>query len=69
MGIAVEAKNLDVLRKAILRASDDEKKQQGEPSRRGEELMEYVLDICMSVVQERAFRNELWTLTPCEAGH
>ena len=59
VGIAVEAKNLDVLRKAILRASDDEKRQHGESSRRGEELMEYVLDICMSVVQEWAFRNEV----------
>ncbi|KAK2752611.1 proteasome regulatory particle base subunit [Onygenales sp. PD_40] len=61
VGIAVEAKNLDVLRAAILRASEDEKKQNGE-SRRGEELMEYVLDICMSVVQERAFRNEILKL-------
>lgn len=59
VGIAVEAKDLEVLRLAILRASEDEKKQQGESSRRGEELMEYVLDICMSVVQERAFRNEV----------
>lgn len=58
VGIAVEAKNLDVLRAAILRASEDEKKTE-ESSRSGEELMEYVLDICMSVVQERAFRNEV----------
>ncbi|EQL32546.1 26S proteasome regulatory subunit N2 [Blastomyces dermatitidis ATCC 26199] len=62
VGIAVEAKNLDVLRTAILRASEDEKKENGESSRSGEELMEYVLDICMSVVQERAFRNEILTL-------
>lgn len=59
VGIAVEAKNLDVLRTAILRASEDEKKEDEESSRSGEELMEYVLDICMSVVQERAFRNEV----------
>ncbi|OJJ71188.1 hypothetical protein ASPBRDRAFT_605661 [Aspergillus brasiliensis CBS 101740] len=58
IGIAIEAKNLDVLRKTILRASEDEKKQNGE-SRRSEELMEYVLDICMGIVQERGFRNEL----------
>lgn len=58
IGIAIEAKSLDVLRLAIIRASDDEKKQQGE-SRRSEELMEYVLDICMGIVQERAFRNEV----------
>jgi 26S proteasome regulatory subunit N2 len=58
IGIAVEAKSLDVLRMAILRASGDEKKQQGE-FRRSEELMEYVVDICMGIVQERAFRNEV----------
>ncbi|KAL2013289.1 hypothetical protein VTN00DRAFT_814 [Thermoascus crustaceus] len=62
VGIAIEAKNLDVLRRAILRASEDEQKMYGESSRRGEELMEYVLDICMSVVQERAFRNEILKL-------
>lgn len=58
IGIAIEAKSLDVLRKTIIRASEDEKKQDGE-SRRSEELMEYVLDICMGIVQERAFRNEV----------
>ncbi|XRM47542.1 proteasome regulatory particle base subunit [Aspergillus tubingensis] len=61
IGIAIEAKNLDVLRKTILRASEDEKKQNGE-SRRSEELMEYVLDICMGIVQERGFRNEILKL-------
>ncbi|EAW10315.1 proteasome regulatory particle base subunit RPN2 [Aspergillus clavatus NRRL 1] len=61
IGIAIEAKNLDVLRKTIIRASEDEKKQHGE-SRRSEELMEYVLDICMGIVQERAFRNEILKL-------
>lgn len=58
IGIAVEAKSLDVLRKTIVRASDDEKKLNGE-SRRSEELLEYVLDICMGIVQERGFRNEV----------
>ena len=51
VGIAVEARNLDILRRVILRASTDEKTENGEATRRGEELMEYVLDICMSVVQ------------------
>jgi 26S proteasome regulatory subunit N2 len=58
IGIAIEAKNLDVLRRAISRASADENKQNSE-SRRSEELMEYVLDICMGIVQERGFRNEV----------
>ncbi|KAJ5996305.1 hypothetical protein N7499_007380 [Penicillium canescens] len=61
IGIAIEAKSLDVLRMAILRASSDEKKQQGD-SRNSEELMEYVLDICMGIVQERAFRSEILKL-------
>ncbi|PKX92947.1 proteasome regulatory particle base subunit RPN2 [Aspergillus novofumigatus IBT 16806] len=60
IGIAIEAKNMDVLRRAIIRASEDEKKHGG--SRRSEELMEYVLDICMGIVQERAFRNEILKL-------
>ncbi|KAL2797885.1 armadillo-type protein [Aspergillus keveii] len=61
IGIAIEAKNLDVLRRAISRASADENKQNSE-SRRSEELMEYVLDICMGIVQERGFRNEILKL-------
>ncbi|KAF3480905.1 26S proteasome regulatory subunit rpn2 [Arthroderma uncinatum] len=62
IGIAVEAKSLDILRAAILRAAHDEKEQGVESSKRGEELMEYVLGICMNVVQERAFRNEILKL-------
>ncbi len=62
VGIAVEARNLDILRRVIVRASADEKKENGEATRRGEELMEYVLDICMSVVQERGLRNEILKL-------
>ncbi|KAL9003404.1 MAG: hypothetical protein Q9188_003730 [Gyalolechia gomerana] len=65
IGIAVEARRLDVLRRAILRASEDEKKQRKAENAglvRGQELMEYVLEICMNVVQERGFRNELLRL-------
>lgn len=58
IGIAVEAKSLDVLRRTIQRAGEDEKKQHGE-SRRSEELLEYLLDVCMSIVPERGFRNEV----------
>ncbi|OKL56448.1 hypothetical protein UA08_08226 [Talaromyces atroroseus] len=61
VGIAIEAKNLEVLRTAILRCSEAEK-QQGDTSRHGEELIEYVLDICMGVIQERSFRNEILKL-------
>lgn len=62
VGIAIEARNLEVLRECFLQASQNEKKQgkqpEGSPSK-SEELMEYVLDICMNVVQERGLRNEV----------
>lgn len=64
VGIAIEARNLDVLRASILRASQDEKKKSGKKpatgaSTKSEELMDYVLDICMNIVQERGLRNEV----------
>lgn len=67
VGIAVEARNLEVLRRVIKRASDDSKKSNGKqvaggPSGPAEELMEYMLDICMDVVQERSLRTEILTL-------
>ena len=66
VGIAVEARNLQVLRRVIKRASDDEKKSSGKQADSGtgptEELMEYVLDICMSIVQERGLRTEILKL-------
>ena len=66
VGIAVEAKNLEVLRLVIQRASIDEKKSGAKLPEAAlgptEELMEYVLDICMGVVQERGFRTEILRL-------
>jgi 26S proteasome regulatory subunit N2 len=65
VGIAIEARNLDVLRESIIRASQDEKKggkKPAQPSVQSEDLMEYVLDICMNVVQERGLRNEILRL-------
>jgi 26S proteasome regulatory subunit N2 len=64
VGIAVEARNLEVLRRVIKRASDDEKKAGKHVEGTGptEELMEYVLDICMGVVQERSLRTEILKL-------
>jgi 26S proteasome regulatory subunit N2 len=57
VGIAIEARNLDVLRETFLRATQEEKKQgkmaANNSTSRSDELMEYVLDICMNVVQER----------------
>lgn len=62
VGIAIEARNLSVLRRVIQRASDDEKKS-GKTTEgtvgATDELMEYILDICMGVVQERALRTEI----------
>jgi len=65
VGIAVEARNMDVLREAILRSSQDEKskgKKAAAIAGQTEDLMEYVLDICMNVVQERELRNEILRL-------
>lgn len=65
VGIAVEARNMDVLKEAILRASKDEQgkgKKAAATSGQTEDLMEYVLDICMNVVQERGLRNEILKL-------
>lgn len=62
VGIAVEARKLDVLRRTILRASEDEKRESITDKAavgRGKELIEYVLEICMDVVQERSLRNEV----------
>lgn len=67
VGIAVEARQLSVLRRAILRASEDQKKEAttgADSVGRGEELIEYVLDICMDVVQEHSLRNEVWIFIP-----
>lgn len=63
VGIAVEARNMEVLREAILRSSQDEKGN-GKKAASGQtdDLMEYVLDICMNVVQERGLRNEILQL-------
>lgn len=62
IGIAVEARRLDVLRRAISRASEDEKEQRKDETGnliRSQDLIEYVLEICMNVVQERGLRNEV----------
>ncbi|KAK3951387.1 armadillo-type protein [Pseudoneurospora amorphoporcata] len=66
VGIAVEAKNLDVLRRVIKRASEDVKSGKTKVQEGGqgpaEELMDYALGICMDIVQERAFRTEILRL-------
>ncbi|KAK7416809.1 proteasome regulatory particle base subunit [Neonectria punicea] len=66
VGIAVEAKNLEVLRQVIKRASDDEKKSKSKPQESSpgpaEDLMEYTLSICMDIIQERSFRTEILRL-------
>ena len=65
VGIAVEARNREVLKEAIKRCSEDEKKNGKKvagASGQTEALMEYVLDICMNVVQERGLRNEILQL-------
>ena len=66
VGIAVEARNMEVLREAILRSSQSEKSKGKSAATatagQTDDLMEYVLDICMNVVQERGLRNEILQL-------
>ena len=66
VGIAVEAKNLDVLRRVIKRASEDGKRSKSKAQEGGqgpaEELMDYTLGICMDIVQERGLRTEILRL-------
>lgn len=65
VGIAIESKNLEALRRVIKCASEEEarsknKFQDGQGP--AEELMEYSLGICMDIVQERSFRTEILRL-------
>ncbi|KAL9127651.1 MAG: hypothetical protein Q9217_003519 [Psora testacea] len=65
VGIAVEARNFKVLRRAIIRASEDEKKEKNfnkDGLGQAEELLDYLLGICMDIVQERGLRQELLKL-------
>ena len=63
VGIAIEARNLEKLRQAIVRAREDQA-QNKKPANQAaleqdDELLQYVLDICMGIVQERGLRNEV----------
>ncbi|KAI9894905.1 MAG: proteasome regulatory particle base subunit [Vezdaea aestivalis] len=65
VGIAIEARNLDVLRKTILRAEEDEKKtgaKKPDEVSKSEDLLEYVLRICMTLVPEMTLRNDILKL-------
>lgn len=67
VGIAVEAKRLDVVTKVIQRADEDHKRAKGKSAQDdvlgpAEELMDYCLSICLDIVQERAFRDEILQL-------
>ncbi|RKF62571.1 26S proteasome non-ATPase regulatory subunit 1-like protein A [Erysiphe neolycopersici] len=66
VGIAIEAHNLDILRKVLKRATQSEsqsksKTTDGTPGP-AEELMEYVLGVCMDIVQERGLRTQILRL-------
>ncbi|KAK4225421.1 armadillo-type protein [Podospora fimiseda] len=62
VGIAVEAKNLDVLRRVIKRAGADDKQTTDSSQGTAEELMDYLLSISMDIVQERGLRTEILRL-------
>ncbi|MBE3047300.1 HEAT repeat domain-containing protein, partial [Candidatus Bathyarchaeota archaeon] len=59
VGIAVEAKKLDVLQRVIKRAKADASDGSTAPA---EELMEYALTICLDIVQEMSLRTEILRL-------
>ena len=68
VGIAIEARSLEILREAITHASDHSsssaKSKARDASTRNDELMDYLLDICLNVVQERVLRNEVKETAP-----
>lgn len=59
VGIAVEAKKLDVLQRVIKRAKADAS---GDSTAPAEELMDYALGICLDIVQEMSLRTEILRL-------
>lgn len=64
VGIAVEARNLDILRETISRATSDAGRNAGklrgsQSGGKREELMDYLLEICMDVIQERQMRDDV----------
>ncbi|KAI0506671.1 armadillo-type protein [Xylaria bambusicola] len=67
VGIAVEAKRLEWVKHVIWRADEEYKKNKGKAAQddavsTAEELLDYCVSICMDVVQERHFRNEMLVL-------
>ncbi|KAI1736084.1 armadillo-type protein [Xylaria scruposa] len=67
VGIAVEAKRLDWVKRVIWRADEEYKKNKGKATQDdamspAEELLDYCLGICMDIVQERSFRNDMLLL-------
>ena len=71
IGIAIEARRLDVVAEGIRLASERSKKvgkgkwaEDVMESDQGVELMEYVLEIAMSVVQEITLRNKVYSFPP-----
>ena len=66
VGVAIESKNLAILRRVIRRASQDGKQGKARSSDAvqspAEELMDYILGVCMDIVQERSFRTQILRL-------
>ena len=61
LGIAVEARNLDKIREVLERAKKSHGAEKGKDVGKSvaEDLLQYLLDVCMNIVQERSFRNAL----------
>jgi len=60
VGIAVEARNLHILRETVSRAtSESSKRKTKDNGSKREELMDYLLELCLNVIEERVLRNEV----------
>jgi len=60
VGIAVEARNLHILRETISRATGESSKRKAKDNdSKREELMDYLLELCLNVIEERVLRNEV----------
>lgn len=59
VGIAIEARSLLILKRVMIMVSEEERITGGSQT---EELLDYILNVCMDVVQERSLRKDILRL-------
>ena len=62
LGVAIEGQDLHVIEEAILEATKKAAKNPSPEDDGPQELLEYVLGICMTIIQDLRFRDELMSL-------